>query len=74
MTKIISPSHWKSLALKKSSNNEVFEHVKITFDKALKTPEFIYENEKNNFTDADGKITYLNNWTLVSLSYVISTN
>ena len=47
----------EQLALKKSSNNEVFEHVKITFDKALKTPEFIYENEKNNFSDADGKIT-----------------
>ena len=39
------------LALKKSSNNEVYEHIKKSFDEELAKKEFIEINEENNFKD-----------------------
>ena len=39
------------LALKKSSNNEVYEHINKSFDEELAKEEFIEINEKNNFKD-----------------------
>ena len=39
------------LALKKSSNNEVYEHIKKSFDEELAKKEFIEINKKNNFKD-----------------------
>ena len=39
----------EQMALKKASNNEVFEHVKTAFDKALKNPEFIYVKEETEW-------------------------
>ena len=39
------------LALKKSSNNEVYEHIKKRFDEELAKKEFIEINEENNFKD-----------------------
>ena len=41
----------EQMALKTASNNEVFEHVKTAFDKALKNPEFIYANEEKRFIE-----------------------
>ena len=43
------------LALKKSTNNEAYEHIKKTFDEELAKKEFIEINEKNNFKDK-GKV------------------
>ena len=43
------------LALEKSSNDELYEHIKKNFDKALEKKEFIEINEKNNFKDK-GKV------------------
>ena len=43
------------LALKKSSNDELYEHIKKNFDEALEKKEFIEINEKNNFKDK-GKV------------------
>ena len=37
---------WKNLALKKSSRNEVYEHIKKSFGKKLARKEFIEVNEK----------------------------
>ena len=39
------------LALKKSSNNEVYEHIKKSFDEELAKKEFIEINKENNFKD-----------------------
>ena len=39
------------LALKKSSNNAVYEHIKKSFDKELAKKESIEINEKNNLND-----------------------
>ena len=39
------------LALKKSSNNKVYEHIKKSFDGELAKKEFIEINEKNNIKD-----------------------
>ena len=44
------------LALKKSANNEVFEHIKSAFDEVLKSKKFKDINEAENFTDANGKV------------------
>ena len=46
----------EKLALKKSSNNEVFMHVKKLFDKILHDPDFKTQNEKNNFHLKDGTV------------------
>ena len=43
------------LALKKSSNNEVYEHIKKSFDEELAKKEFIEINEKSNVKDK-GKV------------------
>ena len=40
-------SSLEKLALKKSSNNEVFLHIKNAFDDALKDMKFCEENEQN---------------------------
>ena len=40
----------KKLALKKSSNNELFEHIKNTFDEELNDREFKLSNIEKNFT------------------------
>ena len=37
---------WRNLALKKSSNNEVYEHIEKSFGKKLARKEFIEVNEK----------------------------
>ena len=46
------------LALKKSANNELFEHIQITFDCVLDEVTFRLRNEKNNFTSKSGVITH----------------
>ena len=43
----------EKLALKKSSNNKVFECVKKSFDDALQDSGFTESNERNNFMDKD---------------------
>ena len=43
------------LALKKSSNDELYEHIKKNFVEALEKKEFIEINEKNNSKDK-GKV------------------
>ena len=43
------------LALKKSSNDELYEHIKKNFDEALEKKEFIEIKEKNNSKDK-GKV------------------
>ena len=48
-------SSLEKLALKKSSNNEVFLHIKDAFDDALKDKKFYEENEQN-FLDKDGNV------------------
>ena len=40
----------EKLALKKSSNNELFEHIKNTFDEELNDREFKLMNIEKNFT------------------------
>ena len=40
----------EKLALKKSSNNELFEHIKNTFDEELNDREFKLMNTEKNFT------------------------
>ena len=40
----------KKLALKKSPNNELFQHIKNTFDEELNDREFKLTNIENNFT------------------------
>ena len=45
----------ETLALKKSSNNEVFEHIKKYLDRALKEKEFRTMNEMANFKSKDGR-------------------
>ena len=44
------------MALKKSSNNEIFQHIKKILDGALKDKDFKNENEKQNFTSKDGRV------------------
>ena len=46
----------EKLALKKSSNNEMFQHIKKILDCALKDKDFKNENEKQNFTYKDGRM------------------
>ena len=46
----------EKLALKKSSNNEVSECVKKSFDEALEDSGFIEPNERNNFTNKDNTV------------------
>ena len=48
----------EKLALKKSSNNELFEHIKITFDEELNDREFKLMNIEKNFTKDGHPITY----------------
>ena len=43
----------EKLALKKSSNNEVFECIKKSFDEALQDSGFIESNERNSFMNKD---------------------
>ena len=40
----------QQLALKKSSNNELFEHIKIAFDEELNDREFRLMNIEKSFT------------------------
>ena len=47
----------EKLALKKSSNNEVFSYIKKLFDKALNEKEFQTVNESKNFSLKDGTTT-----------------
>ena len=49
----------EKLALKKSSNNEVFSYIKKLFDKSLNEKEFKTVNESKNFSLKDGTITKL---------------
>ena len=52
-------SSLERLALKKSSNNEVFSHIKRILDSELKKKEFKNMNEFKNFRDkTDAVITY----------------
>ena len=46
------------LALKKSSNNELYEHIKKSFDEQLSKKEFIELNEKNNFLEKGKVMSY----------------
>ena len=46
----------EKLTLKKSSNNEVFECVKKSFDEALQDAGFVESNERNNFMNKDNTI------------------
>ena len=43
-------------ALKKSSNNEVFDCAKKPFDETLQDSRFIESNERNNFMNKDNTI------------------
>ena len=45
-----------AVALKKSSNNEVFDCVKKPFDETLQDSRFIESNERNNFMNKDNTI------------------
>ena len=53
---IILSSEKKFLALKKSSNNEIFQHIKKILDGALKDKDYKNENEKQNFKSKDGRV------------------
>ena len=46
------------LALKKSSNNEVYENIKKVFDQELKKEDFIAINERNNFIEKGKVVRY----------------
>ena len=46
----------EKLALKCSSNEEVFGHIKNLFEISLQDERFIKLNEKNNFTDKKGNL------------------
>ena len=46
----------EKLALKKSSNNEIFQHIKKILDGALKDKDFKNENEKQKLTSEDGRV------------------
>ena len=54
-------SNLEKLALKKSSNNEVFTHIKKLFDQVLQDPSFREQNNRNNFVLKDGTaLKYVN--------------
>ena len=55
----------EKLALKKSSNNELFEHIKSTFDEELNDREFILMNIEKNFTTDDHPIPHKTLDTLI---------
>ena len=48
----------EKLALKKSSNNELFEHIKDTFDEELNDREFKLTDIEKNFTKDDNPIPH----------------
>ena len=54
----------EKLALKKSSNNEVFECVKKSFDETLQDSGFIESNERNNFMNKDSTFKSCKNFEI----------